>query len=119
MESRVYDGVWPERVNEMNADLQRVSHGVRDTHEFGKDERCLVRSLLADNVFHRSCVHAIPQWSDQRQIRHREQRVKVVLLDSLVIVVHGNEVQTSVFAIDIRNQLANLPLQLRGVGQAG
>jgi hypothetical protein len=57
-----------------------------DAHEFRKDEWCLVRPLLTNNVFHRRGIHSIPQGSDQRQIRNRQQRIKVVLLDCLVTV---------------------------------
>ena len=67
-------------------DLERLGHVARDAHELGEDERALLRALLRDHKLHRCRVHPVTEWGDHAEIRNRQQRIELVLLDRLVAV---------------------------------
>ena len=124
-------------------DLERVGHVVRDAHELGEHERRLLRAVLRDHELHRRRVHAVAQRRDDAEVRDAEQRVELVLLDRLVaarvrnvrsarariqmkredgrhaLVVHGDEVERAVLAVDVGDELGDDAFELGGVGECG
>lgn len=55
-----------------------------NTHKFAEDERAVVRLLLGDDKLHGRGVHAVTERRDNSKVSHGEERIKLVLLDSLV-----------------------------------
>jgi len=113
-------------------DLQCILHVFADSHELAQNAWALLRLLLGNDKFHRGGVHAISEWSDNSEIRNREKSIEFILLESLVTVernsvnsillirdkkedslmVTRNEIQASIFPVNVGYQLANLSLQL-------
>lgn len=99
-------------------DLESFGHVVGDAHEFGEDERTLFGPLLRDHKLHGSGVHAVSKRGDESEISDGEEGVEFVLLDRLVVMVNGNEIQRPVLAIDVGYQFGDLTFQLGRVGES-
>ena len=68
----------------VRVDLQRRLKGRGGAHEFGEDKRRLVCFVLAEDKFHRCCVHAVSQGSDQCEVSNGEQAKVFIPLDCLM-----------------------------------
>lgn len=98
-------------------DLESFRHIVRDTHKFGEDERTLLGPFLRNDELHRCSVHTITERSDEGEVCNRQEGVELVLLDGLVVMVDGNEVQRTILSVDVSNELRYLMLQFWRVCQ--
>ena len=130
--------VWGERTypEVPRVHLHGVRHVARDAHEFRQHERALLRPLLCEDELHRRRVHAVAQRRDHTEVSDGKQSVELVLLYRLVavgnlvntvmhnkrrdiLVMHRDEVERTILAVDMRDELRHLPLELRRVGQCG
>ena len=100
-------------------DLKSLRHVVGNAHEFGEDEGTLICPFLSNDELQRGGVHAITERSDEGEICNRQECVKLVGLDGLMIVVDGNEVQGAVLSVDVSHELGHLSLEFWGVCQGG
>lgn len=100
-------------------DLESFRHVVRDTHEFGEDERALLGALLCNDELHRCGVHAITERGDEGEIGDRQEGIELVFLDGLVVMVDGDEVQRTILSVDMSDELGHLMFQFRRICQGG
>ena len=100
-------------------DLKSLRHVVRNTHEFGEDEWALLGPFLSDDELHRCGVHTVTKGGDEGEISDGQEGVELVLLDGLVIMVDGNEVQRTILSVDVSDELGHLTLQFWRIRQGG
>ena len=125
----------------VRVDLQGRGKGRSGTHEFGQDERRLVRLVLTEDKLHRRGVHTVTERSDEGQIGSREQTKVFVSVDSLMatgewqcavlvsvrfyrkdassdlLVMNGSVVKSTVSTVDVADELGDLGLEVGLLGQ--
>jgi hypothetical protein len=68
----------------VRVDGQCGLEGRRRAHELGEDKRGFVGLVLAEDELHRSCVHAVSERGDEREVGNREEAKVFVPVDGLV-----------------------------------
>jgi hypothetical protein len=100
-------------------DLKSLGHVVRNTHEFGEDEWALLGPFLCNDELHRCGVHTVTERGDEGEVSDGQEGVELVLLDGLVVMVDGNEVQRTILSVDVSDEFGHLTLQFWRICQGG
>ena len=90
--------------------LESLRHVVRNTHEFGENDRALLGLFLGNHELHRCSVHTITEGCDECKVSDGQEGVELVLLDRLVVMVNGNKVEGTVLSVDMSDNLGHLTL---------
>ena len=96
-------------------DLASLGHVVRNAHESEEDEQALLSLFLRDDNLHRRGVRT----GDEDKVSDGQGDVELVLLDGLVIVGDGNEVQRAILSGAVNSDLEHLTLRFWRIPKSG